>query len=160
MSVHPSAPYDHAAERARSRFHTAMTHEVIQARLEQRPLVPVRPDATLAWQGETYAVQWHRIRFDSLSPTQIFEVVITRHSDGRRVEFGQVIRKQRRSKMTARATVRYTSPAGTHSTEGETQAALVELTAERLSVAAYYEAQPYSGPRNEGDQVACAVVWP
>lgn len=161
MSVPHVSPDLITRERNRVRFQGQMARETTQARLEQRPLVTLHPDATVSHHGEVYAIEWLESGgFDTLSPTARYEVTVTAHSTGCRVSYAPVIRKERRSKATGRATVRYHSPAGNHSTRDDVQVALALLAAERLSVTASHEAQPYGGPRNEGDQVACAVVWP
>ncbi|THF87184.1 hypothetical protein E7T09_08490 [Deinococcus sp. KSM4-11] len=121
--------FDHAAEHARSRFQSRMAFEALQARIEARPMLPLHPLQTFTHQGETYSVE--RLEtggFDTLSPTAKYSVTLIRHSDGQRAEF-PVIRKERRSKATGRATVRYNAPTGNYSTWDDLLGALV-LTAE------------------------------
>lgn len=121
-----------ARRRAWGRFQAQLAHAAADARLLGYPLCPLRPDVVVEHAGGTFAVQWLQVDFDTLSPTSVSAVTVTSHATGRAVTFGRVFRKQRRSRVTAKATVRYSSPAGTHGLMEEVAAALVALAAPDL----------------------------
>jgi len=119
--------------RQRERFNVQLAQAHTSARDHSVPFNPLKPDALLELNGETYSIEWFQVRFDLMSPTQVWAVTIRPLSTGVAHGYGQVIRKERRSKKTGLATVRYNSPAGNYSTRDEVQAALVVLTAARLN---------------------------
>ncbi|UQN05503.1 hypothetical protein [Deinococcus sp. QL22] len=129
MSVHPTSIPDQSRQRELFNVRLAQAHTY--ARDHSVPFNPIKPNALVELQGNTYSVEWKLVRFDLMSPTQVWAVTIRPRSTGVAYGYGQVIRKQRRSKKTGLATVRYNSPAGNYSTEDEVQAALVALTAQR-----------------------------
>lgn len=119
--------------RQRERFNVQLAQAHTYARDHSIRFNPIKPDALLELNGETYSLEWMLVRFDLMSPTQVWAVTIRPLSTGIAHGYGQVIRKERRSKKTGLTTVRYNSPAGNYSTRDEVQTALVTLTAARLS---------------------------
>ncbi|UQN06324.1 hypothetical protein [Deinococcus sp. QL22] len=128
-----SVPETLTQSRQRERFNVQLAQAHTYARDHSVPFNPIKPDALVELNGDTYSVEWKLVRFDLMSPTQVWAVTIRPRSTGVAQGYGQIIRKQRRSKKTGLATVRYNSPAGNHSTEDEVQTALVALTAARMT---------------------------
>ncbi|UQN06801.1 hypothetical protein [Deinococcus sp. QL22] len=120
--------------RQRERFNVQLAQAHTYARDHSVPFNPIKPDALLELDGDAYSVEWMLVRGDTMSTAmQVWAVTVRPRSTGVAQGYGQVIRKERRSKKTGCATVRYNSPAGNYSTEDEVQAALVALTAARMS---------------------------
>ena len=125
-------PFDHAQEMALSRFRGHLAREYMQARLERRPMCPLRPLQTLEYAGEGYGIE--RLEaggFDTMSGSGRYTVTITAHESGKAVE--SVWRKQRRNKRTGHATVRYTTPAGPFAEWDDVVQALVASAAGQLA---------------------------
>jgi hypothetical protein len=95
-------------ERQQERFISELAREHGLARLENRAYCPVKPMALREIDGEMYAVeQFVSGSFDTMAPTQFYDITFTRLSTGTRKGYGRVICQTRRNKKTAKATVRY-----------------------------------------------------
>lgn len=118
-----------------TRFFAAKAHAVIDARLCGIPFCPVKPDAVIEHQGETYAVELSG--WTGLSKTERLTVTVTRHATGQRAEF-DVIRTYRTSKRTGATGVNVNLMHQKGKTPGwkgwdAAYAALVELAAGKLA---------------------------
>lgn len=80
-----------------TRFFSAKAHATTDARLYRVPFCPVKPDAVIEHQGETYAVEVRG--WTGLSKTETLTVTVTRHATGAYTEY-LVVRAYRTSKRT------------------------------------------------------------
>lgn len=104
----PPVPTRRDLERQQERFISQLAGEHGQARTERRAYCPVKVTTVRVVDGETYAVeQFISGSFDTMAPTQFYDITFTRLSTGTRTVYGRVICQTRRSKKTGRATVRY-----------------------------------------------------
>ena len=120
------------------RYQLAKAHET--ARTQRVPFNPVKPDAVLELDAQTYAVEW---RGGGLSKTMELTCTVTRHDTGRDYEF-VLIRTERRNKAGC-TRVRYSLKGQSGwATRDEAQTAMVVLAAPKLAGLPAYN--PVTGP--------------
>lgn len=113
------------------RFMASLATAHTTARVQHRPFNPLEPQQVITHEGEDYAVEWRGRQ--GTSKTEPIDFSVTRRQTGRAYEFA-LIRSERRSKTTGRATVRYSlTGQGSWTTLDETVAGLVALAAPKLA---------------------------